>query len=136
MRAETTQSPDALVSEAKRRRGIGEKGTVGMEESLIVLKEEEEAHPLANSRCYVYVAVTRDGWFYVGETDNLRRRVADHRKGSVLGGKGVAFVCLDVPFGGKSMARRVEAAVIRRLWHDGFPLVSLKDAAHLHFADQ
>jgi len=42
-------------------------------------------------------------------------------------------VCLGVPGGGKSVARRVEASLIRDLWHAGFPLVSHSDASHLNF---
>ena len=95
--------------------------------------EGEDANLQADMRSYVYVARTAEGWFYVGETDDLRSRIAAHRKARAFGGNGVSFVCLSVPFGGKSMARRVEAAAIRELWHQGFPLLSLSDAAHLKF---
>jgi len=77
---------------------------------MIVVGESEDVPPLSNSNSYVYVARTVDGWFYVGETDNLRARIATHRRNSRFGGKGVAFICQDVPLGGKSTARRVEAA--------------------------
>mmetsp|Transcript_27836 Transcript_27836/g.40958 ORF Transcript_27836/g.40958 Transcript_27836/m.40958 type:complete len:107 (+) Transcript_27836:1-321(+) len=100
---------------------------------MIVVGESEDVPPLSNSNSYVYVARTVDGWFYVGETDNLRARIATHRRNSRFGGKGVAFICQDVPLGGKSTARRVEAAVIRDLWRLGFPLLSLADAAHTNF---
>jgi hypothetical protein len=73
----------------------------------------------------------------VGETDDLGSRLAAHRRG--LGREGVSFVCLGVASrgrgggGGKSMARRVEAALIRELWYRGFPLLSLADGAHSRF---
>jgi hypothetical protein len=109
------------------------KGAAAGDAGLVVVRAGELLHPLAAKQSFVYVARTAAGWFYVGETDDLPTRIAAHRKSPTLGATCVCFVCMAVPAGGKSMARRVEAALLRDLWHSGFPLLSLADAAHLRF---
>lgn len=104
------------VSQHKPGSAVGGSGCGGTSEEkveVMVVREDEDVHPLAGKRSYVYVARTTCGWFYVGETDDLRGRLEAHRKSPRLGAKGAGFVCLAVPFGGKSMARRVEAALLR-----------------------
>ena len=55
-------------------RGVGE--GEGLETlaagDVLMVREGEEPNPAANLRSYVYVARTSAGWFYVGETDDLR----------------------------------------------------------------
>ncbi|KAJ1492526.1 hypothetical protein T484DRAFT_1880818, partial [Baffinella frigidus] len=41
--------------------------------------EGEELHPSDEAHSVVYVALNRKGFFYVGETDDFRGRVEQHR---------------------------------------------------------
>lgn len=71
-----------------------------------------------------------------GTTDNLRQRLATHRRrkaGSgtrVGGGPGIelAYVALPGSAGGASAAGAAEAGVIQALQAGGFPLLSTADA--------
>ena len=52
--------------------GEGEGLETLAEGDVLMVREGEEPNPAANLRSYVYVARTSAGWFYVGETDDLR----------------------------------------------------------------
>ena len=56
--------------------GGGREGLETLAEgNVLMVREGEEPNPAANLRSYVYVARTSAGWFYVGETDDLRARI-------------------------------------------------------------
>ncbi|KAK9829858.1 hypothetical protein WJX72_008283 [[Myrmecia] bisecta] len=84
-----------------------------------------------NSSC-VYVVRRADGYFYCGETDDIKRRLATHRgkRGLVKGGRELeaAYVVMPSGQGGKSLACAIEAQVIKELQREGFPLISSSDA--------
>ena len=63
--------------------------------------------------------------YYVGETDNLRQRLEQHR---AKGGSWASLEAVAVPVdGGKSEARAFESLMIRQLSQAGFPLESTAD---------
>ena len=113
MRCECKALSKRMTSSASLRQGSGGSGVSEKDVEVMVVREGEDVHPLAGKQSYVYVARTACGWFYVGETDDLQGRLSSHRTSRKLGAKGTDFVCLAVPSGGKSMARRVEAALLR-----------------------
>jgi len=65
---------------------------------------------------------------YIGETDSINQRIQAHRKRHV----DAIFYVVPVP-GGKSLARLVEAELIRSLKLDGFPVNASKDASNTNF---
>ncbi|MBI2069506.1 MAG: hypothetical protein HYT79_02810 [Elusimicrobia bacterium] len=93
-----------------------------------------DAYPLfknMNSSC-LYVLKTKQGFFYIGETDNLIARINAHRnspdkKDAELIYAGVAA--------GKSCARKWQAQLIMKLKSQGFPMLSTDDAKQRHFND-
>jgi hypothetical protein len=71
--------------------------------------------------------------YYVGETDSISKRLAQHRK---KGGAWKASRTIVFPLGNKSMARYCESALIGALAREGYPLESLGDGRTLrHFRD-
>lgn len=63
--------------------------------------------------------------FYVGETDNIRKRLDQHRS---KGGRWSAVEAMVIPVpGGKSDARAIESRLIRTLARVGAPLESFSD---------
>ena len=66
--------------------------------------------------------------YYIGETDSINQRIQAHRKRHV----DAIFHVVPVP-GGKSLARLVEAELIRSLKFDGFPVKACKDASNINF---
>eukprot|EP00884_Botryococcus_braunii_P005348 jgi/Botrbrau1/14814/Bobra.0332s0007.1 len=87
--------------------------------------------PASKNRSCVYVLRTGDAFFYVGETDDIEKRLRDHRSSSRLRGRGgVDAAYLMVPEGleGKSMAKAIEALAIQQLESAGFPLLSSRDS--------
>ena len=108
------QSAEEVIREKMRAENGGE---------LMVVREKQQPAPAACGGSYVYVARTLQGWFYVGETDDIRARIEAHRSRQALG-EGAEFVCLRCDLagdsggaGGKSLARKIEAATIRELWY-------------------
>ena len=81
----------------------------------------------------VYVVRRSDGFFYCGESDDLVARLASHRsRPPVAGGNALeaCFVIVEHKQGGKSAARAIEAASIRRMVREGLPLLSEADGVH------
>ena len=84
---------------------------------------------LEGASCVYLLSVSGDSGeaYYVGETDSFSRRLRTHRSRR----KGDEWADIDayvVPVpGGKSTARGVEAALIRKLVKEGFKLVSVTD---------
>ncbi|EIE20036.1 hypothetical protein COCSUDRAFT_58259 [Coccomyxa subellipsoidea C-169] len=79
----------------------------------------------------VYVVRREDGFFYCGESDDIKGRLARHRRaGPVKGGRTMEAVYMAVPAGlaGKSAAAAIEARAIREMRDAGFPLISDHDA--------
>ena len=71
--------------------------------------------------------------YYVGETDSISKRLAQHRK---KGGAWKASRAIVFPLGNKSMARYCESALIGALAREGYALESLEDGRTLrHFRD-
>lgn len=81
----------------------------------------------------VYIFQTAGGYFYVGETDSLRQRIEQHRRGAAGGAAAFAYVIVEITSGGKSVSRAIESALQRRLARTGYPLLSLHDAANRGF---
>ncbi|CAL8466240.1 g5776 [Coccomyxa elongata] len=79
----------------------------------------------------VYVVRRSDGYFYCGESDDIKARLQRHRRaGPVKGGRTMEAVYMSIPAGlaGKSAAVAIEARVIREMHSAGFPLLSVHDA--------
>ncbi|BDA51431.1 probable DNA mismatch repair protein MutS at C-terminar half [Coccomyxa sp. Obi] len=79
----------------------------------------------------VYVVRRADGYFYCGESDDIKARLQRHRRAApVKGGRTMEAVYMSIPAGlaGKSSAVAIEARVIREMHSAGFPLLSVHDA--------
>lgn len=79
-------------------------------------------------------------WFYVGETDVIRKRLIQHARrwgGGTESARSSGAYKLDaiiVDVGNRSEARRLETAVIRAMKKEGFYLVSDSDGSRKHFS--
>lgn len=80
-------------------------------------------------------------WFYVGETDVIRKRLIQHARKWGSGGTASArssgackLDAIIVDVGNRSEARRLETAVIRAMKKEGFYLVSDRDGSRTHFS--
>jgi hypothetical protein len=80
----------------------------------------------SGSSC-LYILRTKDGFFYVGETDDIMTRVKTHR--GTTGKIGSEFVYFVVSQG-KTFSRKLESSVIRELAAGGFPMLSTNDGKH------
>lgn len=80
----------------------------------------------SGSSC-LYLLRTKDGFFYVGETDDIMARVKTHR--GTTGKIGADFVYFVVPQG-KTFSRKLESSIIRELAAGGFPMLSTNDGKH------
>lgn len=106
---------------------------------VVCLRSETGGHlevpPAALCECVaiLYVLALTDGQFYVGQTDNLRGRLQQHRRS--YGGrlKSVLVAPVLLRGGGTGAARLAETCLQRALMHGGLPLVSGHDARHRHF---
>ena len=117
-----------------------------------LLKMGQEPPPNVTKWTCVYVIRRSDGYAYCGETDDLASRLKAHRNTAVRERNAVAkkncenaddvkrsvavemaYLPVPVEAGGKSMARQLEASVIRRLLAEGVPLLSVKDARNTSF---
>ncbi|KAK9832926.1 hypothetical protein WJX74_001881 [Apatococcus lobatus] len=79
----------------------------------------------------VYVVRRQDGWFYCGQTDDLRGRLQTHRRsGVVKGGPRMEAAYVTIPSGqeGQSLAKAIERQAILALQHAGFPMLSVTDS--------
>jgi hypothetical protein len=68
--------------------------------------------------------------YYVGETDALQKRLAQHRTKKGHGWSSLSAVVLPAP-GGKTQARAFESLIIQKLAKAGFPLESTTDGRHV-----
>lgn len=117
-----------------------------MEEARLVLSEiagiaepaihhvAPDAYPLfknMNSSC-LYILRTKQGFFYVGETDNLIERINAHRGSQDK--KDAEFIYAGVAEG-KSRARKYQTQLILKLKSQGFPMLSIDDSKQRHFND-
>lgn len=86
-------------------------------------------------------------WFYVGESEAIRTRLAQHRSrwavsstaaGNIAGRGGVAgkgkLDAIVLPVENKSSARRFEASLIRAMKEEGFHLISDKDGSRVNLS--
>lgn len=76
----------------------------------------------------LYVLETPNGFFYVGETTNMRERLSKHEKTDSR--KTASKLFYAVIKEGKGRARELETNLINRLLNDGFPLLSDNDGHH------
>eukprot|EP00798_Chlamydomonas_sp_ICE-L_P019907 gene19907-26610_t len=77
-----------------------------------------------------------NGWFYGGETDDIKSRLKAHRAKKHGPSKGLemVYVLVGLDEGAKSGAKAVEAATIQSLDGQGFPMLSVKDGRNRSFA--
>ena len=85
-------------------------------------------------RSAVYVLGTLDGRWYVGESDDVGERVAEHRRRDP--DRASASVHYVLVGGGKSGAMRLEAELIGVLAAAGVPLLSRRDGGRTRVAQQ
>jgi hypothetical protein len=80
---------------------------------------------LQGQSCVYVLQLTDPLRYYVGETDNLRQRLEQHRS---KGGCWSSSVAIAVSVsGGKTEARSIESRTIQELAHAGFLLHSISD---------
>ena len=101
--------------------------------SVQILTTGEVPPPSSIGFSCVYLLVTSDGKYYVGESDNIGQRFNQHQKAQKDGLLHFGFFKLPQP-GGKSLARAIEAQSIRKLHDSGFPMLSYADGFHTNFA--
>jgi predicted GIY-YIG superfamily endonuclease len=89
-----------------------------------IWKRGEQSPAVAKS-C-VYLLESSEAW-YVGETDNIGMRIKNHTKKKNQDCMYVWFVH------NKSMAKKIETEVGRRLQKRGFTMMSVNDNHHTHF---
>ncbi len=89
-----------------------------------IWKRGEQSPAVAKS-C-VYLLESSEAW-YVGETDNIGMRIKNHTKKKNPDCMYVWFVH------NKSMAKKIETEVGRRLQKRGFTMMSVNDNHHTHF---
>lgn len=81
----------------------------------------------------VYVLQTPEGWYYVGETEDLPSRVEAHRHCDTKRDSRVLYVKVStadgISAGGRSVARSLEAALIKRMATEGYAMLSLHDGS-------
>lgn len=103
---------------------------VGNEARAIRIPPQWSAPPALEGRSCVYIlelgsSTTSDASFYVGETDSLHRRLAQHRN---KGGDWKHCTAAAIPISkGKTQARVVESLLIRKLSKAGFCMESTSD---------
>ena len=102
-----------------------------------LVPEGFDAPPALEGLSCVYVIAAREpgrpAALYVGETDAMQQRLGQHR--AAMARRGLVEVsCAAVGMPDKSRAREAEAALIRGLAEDGWPLMSDHDGRHRHFA--
>ena len=68
--------------------------------------------------------------YYVGETDSLSQRLAQHRSRKGKGWLSLTAIAITIE-GGKSSARNVESLIIQQMAKRGFDLVSITDGLHI-----
>lgn len=77
-------------------------------------------------------------WFYVGETDVIRKRLIQHARKWGDGAESTRYSsaykldAIIVDVGNKSEARRLETTVIRAMKKEGFYLISDRDGSRTH----
>ena len=117
----------ATVLEQVARAVIGEHVAVAQ------VRADRVPGPHTTGVSCVYVLHTPEGWYYVGETDNLPSRVEAHRQCDTRRGSRVFYVKVAAEdgssVGGKSVARSLEASLIQRMAAEGFAMLSLQDGA-------
>jgi len=88
---------------------------------------------LSEGVAVLYILLLRGKQFYVGQTDTLRGRLAQHRR--THGGKLQGMLVTEVVSngGGTAAARHAETILQRRLLREGFSLISGHDATHQNF---
>jgi len=102
---------------------------------IIELRSGAEPPPSHSMTSCAYICCWESGWFYVGETDNIKSRLRDHRGSDRYGltaGRSMSAVYVRVPQG-KSAARRVEALLQQCMRSEGFPMLSDEDAQNKNF---
>ena len=90
-------------------------------EAVVIVPAGFDSPPRLEGSACVYIVKGERG-FYVGETESVRQRLMQHRKRF---GAGLEMAVL--PVGDKSEGRGVEAALIREMRKEGFPLISDHD---------
>eukprot|EP00873_Tetraselmis_striata_P014384 jgi/Tetstr1/434648/TSEL_023739.t1 len=101
---------------------------------VVTLARGRQPPPRHAMTSCVYVCAWDSGYFYCGETDDIKTRIKAHStsdRHNVTRGR--AMEVAYVPLASKSSAREVEAALQRKLRHEGFPMLSTADAAHRNF---
>jgi len=123
---------DSASVETRRSNNIAAAKEIGEEvlggSKFLDLLPGEVPPPAAQKRSFVYLlCCSRTGTFYVGETDGLERRWAEHCRM-----RAPAFMRA-WQLGDRSTARRKEAELISQLAKRGLPMRSTADAAHVGF---
>ena len=82
----------------------------------------------------MYVARSVAGRWYVGESDDLYKRLAAHRAPSGKLGPEAEVAFIVAP--NKSAARRIEKEAMAAMERAGMPMESAADARHRNFGDR
>jgi predicted GIY-YIG superfamily endonuclease len=94
-------------------------------EPLLIAGDQSPPPALAGESC-IYILKTAAGLFYAGETDDITRRLAEHRQDERKKACDVAIIALGTK--DKTRARSIERTLIRLLSRSGFPMLSEHDA--------
>lgn len=84
----------------------------------------------AVGRSCLYILVTLTGFFYVGESDDFKNRLLQHRSKDVCRKNATAYLFILPPDCNKGSSRDLESILITRLAAKGIPLLSDKDGQH------
>ncbi|CAD7705187.1 unnamed protein product [Ostreobium quekettii] len=131
----TLVSPSMAGSEGQVFKEGWEDGNHSWIQSFYVPPGHDPPPRLTNRAC-IYVVRWADEYLYVGETDDLQKRLRHHRRrrGSAVGKALEAwYICVPRVEGSKSMARAIEKETIRGLGERGWPLWSSKDGRNANF---
>jgi predicted GIY-YIG superfamily endonuclease len=113
---------EASISEAVKE---AIRSVLGNIKPIELKKEELPSASLVGISCVYVLRV--GGCFYVGETDDIIRRIGEHRQEDVK--KEAEFLVYSLGVLDKTRAQKFEAQIISRLAHRAVPLISDHDGA-------
>eukprot|EP00210_Caulerpa_lentillifera_P004045 g3858.t1 len=89
--------------------------------------------PITSQRSCVYLCRLPTGYHYVGETDNLRKRLKTHRQRELGREFTTWYICIPKTSGAKSMSRAIERSAIQELTEFGKLMQSTRDSQNQSF---